>query len=144
MRCAVCRCFRGEYWSICRVSSMNSITGTSLAFARNGTLCSGGTALTSACRTIRRRTAICLPHPEPSLLQSDTPAGSVQIVPPSVSCPSPSRPGWQGQGRPIYRSRWGQIRRPDCGQMRAIYAARVVNSMAVRSVRIPPCLAAFG
>jgi hypothetical protein len=28
MQCALCRCFRGACWSICRNSSMNSITGT--------------------------------------------------------------------------------------------------------------------
>jgi hypothetical protein len=70
----------------------NTITGPSLGFARTGTLRSGRTAL-SACPNIRRCTPSCLATPGPPLLQSDTAAGSVQTVPPCVSCPSPS-PSW--------------------------------------------------
>jgi hypothetical protein len=38
-----------------------------------------------------------------AILPSDRSNGST-----CVSCPSPSRPGWQGQGRPIYRLRWAK------------------------------------
>jgi hypothetical protein len=60
---------------------------------------------------LSQRLGSCLP-------QSDTPAGSAQMVPLASPVHRPSRPGWQGQGRPICRLRRSQIRRPKSGQLR--------------------------
>jgi hypothetical protein len=77
---------------------------------------------------------VASPHPGPSLLQSDTAAGSVQIVPPCVSCPSPC-PFWLTRmrvGRSIAQVEPNQTARlwPDESDL----PARVVNSMAVRFI----------
>lgn len=56
IRCAVCRCLRGACRSSARTPSMNPFAGLSLGCSRSGLFRSGGSALASACRTIRRCT----------------------------------------------------------------------------------------
>ena len=113
MRCAVCRCLRGAFWSASRISSMNSITGPSFACSRTGVLRSAGIALSTACRTIRRCTPNFFAIPESCPLHAHTPAGSPRIAPPCVSCPSASP--WATEPEAEYTGiwfsvRWGQIK----------------------------------
>ena len=56
IRCAVCRCLRGALRSASRIASMKGMAAASFRRARAGTFRSGGTALATASRTIRRCT----------------------------------------------------------------------------------------
>ena len=86
---------------------MNSITGPSLGLFRAASLRSGGIALASACRTIRRctpsffATARIVPDPWACSRLISSNSSTLRLL--SIVLPVRSR----GQGRPIYRLRVG-------------------------------------
>src|ERR1035438_4214641 len=56
IRCAVCRCLRGAFWSDTRIPSIQGMTGAIFALSRLACFRGFGTALPIASRTIRRCT----------------------------------------------------------------------------------------
>src|SRR5450759_2726233 len=56
MRCAVCRCFRGAFWSVSRIWSTNATAAASFHRGRSTFFRRAGNALPIASRTIRRCT----------------------------------------------------------------------------------------